>query len=83
MQTLLEQRGWDVACQSWQEALGLPLDGALLERWFAPQADYRRLLGTQLDSGTIDQLRDLFKRHLGNRLPQPLRHSLLVGQRPG
>ena len=80
VQTQLEHQGWQVVSHSWQEGLGLTLDGALLERWFRPGADYRHLLSTQLDSTVIDRLRSLFSRHLGSRLPQPLRHTLLRAQ---
>ena len=83
VQTLLEQRGWLVDCQSWQEGLGLPLDPSLLRRWFGAETDYRQLLSGQLGDAVIDQLQTLFSRYLGIRLPQPLRHSLLRGRRPG
>ena len=83
VRTQLEQWGWQVEGHSWQEELGLAVDGGLLERWFSSGADYRQLLSTQLDSKVIDQLRRLFSRHQGSRLPQPLRHTLLRAQRPG
>ena len=82
VQAWLEQRGWRLESQSWQESLGLPLDAPLLRRWFDPEAEYRRLLSRQLDAAMIDGLQALFSRHQGIRLPQPLRHSLLLGQCP-
>ncbi|MFM7265060.1 MAG: hypothetical protein ACKOZW_05620, partial [Cyanobium sp.] len=82
----LEQRGWQVLGESWQEELELPLGEGLLQRWFAPGADYRARLEDALaatpDAATApDALASLFHHHLGALLPQPLQHTLLKASR--
>jgi hypothetical protein len=62
---------------SWQESLDLPLGESLVQRWFAPEADYRRQLGRDLPKATIDDLEALFRLHRGATLPQRLAHTLV------
>ena len=73
----LERRGWRVRLESWEEELELPLGEGLLQRWFAPGADYRRRLANDLDASGREALAALFHRHRGALLPQPLHHTLL------
>jgi putative ATPase len=82
VQQPLEQRGWRVEIESWEEALELPLGDGVLERWFGLDADYRQLLRSHRQSAaTIKRLEALFRRHRGVALPQLLRHTLLRARR--
>jgi putative ATPase len=73
----LEQLGWQVSEDSWEETLELRLDSALLQRWFAVGATYRRQLEEALDPQVAAQLEGLFRGQLGLALPQPIGHRLL------
>jgi putative ATPase len=80
----LERRGWRVQRESWAEELELPLGEGLLQRWFAPGAEYRaRLEQARADTAPdpTEALAALFRRHLGALLPQPLQHTLLKASR--
>ena len=67
--------------ESWDESLSTTLDGPLLDRWFSPTRPYRNLLdlhlGTPAEQAELEQG---FRRELGARLPQQLRHQLLVAR---
>jgi putative ATPase len=73
----LEDLAWRVEVVSWQESLDLPLGESLLQRWFGPEADYRRQLGRDLPETTLVELEALFRLHRGATLPQRLAHTLV------
>ena len=79
----LEQQGWQLQHQAWEESLELQLTERLLERWFGPLVPYRAsLVAAGWTPQEIGALRALFAAHLGGRLPQLLRHGVLVGRWP-
>jgi hypothetical protein len=79
----LERLGWRLHGGEWEEALELPLDERVLERWFAAAAPYRASLRTAaLRTTEVEALRTWFQAHLGVRLPQRLRHRVLEGRWP-
>ncbi|MFM7674418.1 MAG: AAA family ATPase [Synechococcus sp.] len=73
----LEQRGWSVAEETWEETLALPLREELLERWFAPGAPYRLWLEERDQGAVVAPLRRELARLPGGSLPQRLRHRRL------
>ena len=77
----LRRRGWRLEREHWEEALRLTLGDGLLQRWFGPGGDYRRQLQRLLTAAELDGIAQLFRRHRGIALPQPLRHLLLRAQR--
>ena len=79
----LSQRGWQLERESWEEALSLTLGDGLLQRWFGPGGDYRQRLETGLEADALTAVEQLFRRHRGVALPQPLRHLLLRAHRSG
>ena len=77
----LGQRGWQLQQEPWQEELELPLGESLLQRWFGPEAGYRRHLAAGLSAAALKRLEARFRAQLGQRLPNPLRHTLLLAHR--
>ena len=73
--------GWEVRSVSWEERLELPLQEPLIQRWFAPGADYRRRLEHHLEPPALERLIQSFQHHLGLRLPQPVEHTLVRAER--
>ncbi|MEB3322750.1 MAG: AAA family ATPase, partial [Synechococcaceae cyanobacterium] len=69
--------GWAVAAATWRESLELPIDEALLRRWFAPEAPYRQRLAGHFEAAGIEQLAHLLEDLRGTSLPQPIDHALL------
>ena len=78
----LQQMGWTLRSDSWQEELGLALSEALLQRWFGDEAAYRRQLEQQIGPAQRHALEKLFRSRIGCLLPQRLRHTLLLADRP-
>ena len=76
----LEQLGWQVSENAWEETLELRLDAALLQRWFGAGATYRRQLEEGLDPQRASDLEGLFRGQLGIVLPQPMGHRLLCSR---
>ena len=76
----LEQLGWQVGENAWEETLELRLDAALLQRWFGAGATYRRQLEEGLDPQRASDLEGLFRGQLGIVLPQPMGHRLLCSR---
>jgi putative ATPase len=74
---VLEELGWQVSEDAWEETLELRLDGALLQRWFGAGATYRQQLEEGLDPQRTSDLEGLFRGQLGIVLPQPMGHRLL------
>jgi putative ATPase len=74
---VLEELGWQVSEDAWEETLELRLDAALVQRWFGAGAAYRRQLEEGLDPKRASELESLFRGQLGIVLPQPMGHRLL------
>ncbi|MBC1261847.1 AAA family ATPase [Synechococcus sp. BSF8S] len=78
----LEELGWAVELESWQEFLTLELSETALQRWFGPEAPYRRRLEAAMSAGEVNRLEAGFRDRIGARLPQRLRHNRLIARRP-
>jgi len=80
----LEQTGWCLSCDDWQEVLSLPLDQALIERWLGDGRPYRqRIEASGSESSTsLRLLRRLLEAQRGSALPQRLHHQRISGHRP-
>jgi hypothetical protein len=76
----LETSGWQIQRQEWSEALQLPVDQNLLQRWFGTDAAYRQLLDAQLPADVLQTLEQAFRARLGSQLPQTLQHQRLSGR---
>jgi hypothetical protein len=76
----LEELGWQVSEDAWEETLELRLDAALLERWFGEGATYQQQLEEGLNAQRASDLESLFRGQLGIGLPQPMGHRLLCSR---
>ncbi|MGB5136226.1 MAG: AAA family ATPase [Prochlorococcaceae cyanobacterium] len=79
-QKALEDQGLTVRQEVWTETLELELSESLLNRWLAPEGSYRRQL-RNLSESAFASVAQRLSRSLGRRLPQELRHNLLIAGR--
>jgi len=79
----LQRSPWQLVNRSWDEPLQLELQQPMLQRWFASDQAYGRFLQKQLgDVAQLQALEALFRQVLNSRLPQRLRHELLMARLP-
>ena len=81
LQAGLEQRGWQVSWQQWEEPLELSLSAAVIERWLGDNAAYRSHLSGLLQPKSLRLLQEALQQRLGSRLPQQLQHQRLTALR--
>jgi putative ATPase len=81
LQRELEQRGWQLSWQHWEESLELSLSPALIERWLGADAAYRKRLSTVLPQDGLRLLEHELQQRVGCRLPQRLQHQRLTARR--
>ena len=81
LQKGLEQRGWQVSWQQWEERLELSLTAAVIERWLGDNAPYRRHLIGLLRPDQLTLLARELQQRMGCRLPQQLQHQRLTARR--
>ena len=75
----LEQRGWLLHVQAWEEMLTLPGGPALADRWLAENSAYRRMI-RDIDADMHRRLRQMLDGVGANGLRLPLRHQLIAGR---
>ena len=81
LETLTAQ-GWQLESESWEEALTLPVDGSLRERWLGPGRPFRAVLADGEQGKTEAALLSrLLIAAQGSPLPQRLRHRRIIGRR--
>jgi putative ATPase len=77
----LQRSLWQLSSHSWDEQLQLELQQPMLQRWFGTDQPYGRFLQDQLgDAAQLQTLKTLFGQVLNSRLPQRLRHQLLIAR---
>jgi putative ATPase len=76
----LEEQGWSLNTDQWDEVLTLPGGKSLAERWLANDSDYRRMLGS-IQPEPLQLLRTTLEGLGSERLRLPMRHQLLAGKR--
>ncbi len=77
----LEDFGWTVDLEEWEENLMLPINKELENRWLGEGSDYRKLLEKETIPSAICLLRRLLQPLHGKKLPQKLIHKRLIGKR--
>ena len=76
----LEDQGWSLNTDQWDEVLTLPGGKSLAERWLANDSDYRRMLGS-IHPEPLQLLRTTLEGLGSEGLRLPMRHQLLAGKR--
>ena len=76
----LEDQGWSLNTDQWDEVLTLPGGKSLAERWLANDSDYRRMLGS-IQPEPLQLLRTTLEGLGSEGLRLPMRHQLLTGKR--
>ncbi len=76
----LEEQGWSLNTDQWDEVLTLPGGKSLAERWLANDSDYRRMLGS-IQPEPLQLLRTTLEGLGSEGLRLPMRHQLLTGKR--
>ena len=78
----LENRGWQLNIDVWEETLALPVDASLKERWLGEGRPFRVVLATgpkgQAEAALLSRL---LENAQGSKLPQRLRHRRIAGRR--
>ena len=75
----LEEQGWSLKTEQWDEVLTLPGGKSLAERWLANDSDYRRMLGS-IQPEPLQLLRTTLEGLGSGGLRLPMRHQLLEGR---
>ena len=75
----LEDQGWSLNTDQWDEVLTLPGGKSLAERWLANDSDYRRMLGS-IQPEPLQLLRTTLEGLGSEGLRLPMRHQLLEGR---
>jgi putative ATPase len=76
----LEEQGWSLNTEQWDEVLTLPGGKSLAERWLANDSAYRRMLGS-IQPEPLQLLRTTLEGLGSEGLRLPMRHQLLTGKR--
>ena len=74
---VLQQRGWELQWDQWQETVSLLINNDLLQRWFEPEATYLRFMKAAVSHELIFELEQNYRQRLGQKLPQTLLHQRL------
>ena len=75
----LEEQGWSLNTEQWDEVLTLPGGKSLAERWLANDSDYRRMLGS-IQPEPLQLLRTTLEGLGSEGLRLPMRHQLVAGR---
>ena len=78
----LSAQGWQLESESWEEALALPIDASLQERWLGEGRPFRSVLASgEKGDDEVALLKRLLKSVQGSSLPQRLCHRRIAGRR--
>jgi len=76
----MEEQGWSLNSEQWDEVLTLPGGQSLAERWLAKDSAYHRMLGP-VDPEPLQLLRTTLEGLGSEGLRLPMRHQLVKGRR--
>ncbi len=77
----LQELGWQLELEQWEEPLSLQLDEDLEHRWLSKGSPYRDLMAKHASSEILKKLQRTLRRLRGNNLPQRLIHQRIIGSR--
>ena len=75
----LEEQGWSLNTEQWDEVLTLPGGQSLAERWLAKDSAYRRMLGS-IKHEPLQLLRTTLEGLGSEGLRLQMRHQLITGK---
>jgi putative ATPase len=73
----LQQQGWELQWDQWQETVSLLINEDLLQRWFEAEATYLRFMKAAVSNELISKLEQNYRQRLDQKLPQTLLHQRL------
>jgi putative ATPase len=73
----LQQQGWELQWDQWQETVSLLINKDLLQRWFEAEATYLRFMKAAVSNELISKLEQNYRQRLDQKLPQTLLHQRL------
>jgi len=77
----LQELGWQLQWEQWEEPLTLQLDEDLEHRWLSDGRPYRELIAKTASSEIFNSLQRTLRSQRGKKLPQRLIHQRIIGSR--
>ncbi|MFL0785966.1 MAG: AAA family ATPase [Prochlorococcus sp.] len=75
----LQELGWQLELEQWEEPLSLQLDEDLEHRWLSKGSPYRELMAKHASSENLNSLQGILRSLRGKKLPQRLIHQRIIG----
>ncbi|HGY5543913.1 MAG TPA: AAA family ATPase, partial [Prochlorococcus sp.] len=75
----LQELGWQLEWEQWEEPLSLQLDEDLEHRWLSKGSPYRELMAKHASSENLNSLQRILRSLRGKKLPQRLIHQRIIG----
>ena len=75
----LQELGWQLELEQWEEPLSLQLDEDLEHRWLSEGCPYRELIAKTTSPENLNSLQGILRSLRGKKLPQRLIHQRIIG----
>ncbi len=75
----LQELGWQLELEQWEEPLSLQLDEDLEHRWLSEGCPYRELIAKTTSPENLNSLQRILRSLRGKKLPQRLIHQRIIG----
>jgi putative ATPase len=75
----LQELGWQLELEQWEEPLSLQLDEDLEHRWLSEGRPYRELIAKTTSPENLNSLQGILRSLRGKKLPQRLIHQRIIG----
>lgn len=75
----LQELGWQLELEQWEEPLSLQLDEDLEHRWLSKGSPYRELIAKTTSPENLNSLQRILRSLRGKKLPQRLIHQRIIG----
>ena len=76
----LEELGWNISIEEWNEFVYLKVDGSIINRWLHKGSEYREIILKEYHEETLFYLKKLFKILDGKTIKQKLLHTKLFAK---
>jgi len=77
----LEQLGWYIFCEEWNEFVCQKINDNIISRWLNKGSEYRKLILKNCEEEQLIRLRGLFKRLDGKTIKQKLIHTKIYAKK--